>query len=125
MASIIEFIQNLTLADLAVGLFFIGLFGAMTQRNIIKTIIAVGIMDVAAVAFFVSTNHVPGARPPVATAMDAASVAPMADPVPQALMITAIVIGVSVVAMCLAMYLRVMYRYETADWDILIRRLED
>ncbi len=123
MASISAFFQQLTLADLAVGLFFIGLFGAMTQRNIIKTIISVGIMDVAAVAFFVSTNFTPGARPPVATA-DVTAVT-MADPVPQALMITAIVIGVSVVAMCLAMYLRVMYRYETADWDILIRRLED
>jgi multicomponent Na+:H+ antiporter subunit C len=39
-------------------------------------------------------------------------------------MITAIVIGVSVVAMCLAMYMRVAYRYGTADWNILIRRLE-
>jgi multicomponent Na+:H+ antiporter subunit C len=48
----------------------------------------------------------------------------MADPVPQALMITAIVIGVSVVAMCLAMYMRVAYRYRTADWSILTRRLE-
>ena len=122
MAFVDHFIRNLTLSDLAIGLFFIGLFGAMTQRNIIKTIIAVGIMDVAAVAFFMMSNFTPGARPPVA--MTPADV-PMADPVPQALMITAIVIEVSVVAMCLAMYMRVMYRYGTADWDILIRRLQD
>lgn len=115
------FIELISIADLAVGLFFIGLFSAMTQRNIIKTIMAVGIMDMGAITFFMMANHEPGARPPVSTT----PVELMADPVPQALMITAIVIGVSVIAMCLAMYMRVAYRYGTADWNTLIRRLED
>jgi multicomponent Na+:H+ antiporter subunit C len=113
-------IELLTVSDLAVGLFFLGLYGAMTQRNIIKTIMSVGIMDLGAITFFMLANHQPGARPPVS----GTSVENMADPVPQALMITAIVIGVSVIAMCLAMYMRVAYRYGTADWKILIRRLE-
>lgn len=106
--------------DLAVGLFFLGLCGAMTQQNIIKTIISVGIMDIGAISFFALANFRPGVVPPIAPA----SAEHMADPLPQALMITAIVIGVSVVAMCLAMYMRVAYRYGTADWNILIRRLE-
>lgn len=114
------FIETLTVSDLAVGIFFIGLFGAMTQRNIIKTIMSVGIMDLGAITFFMIANHQVGDRPPIV----GTPVTNMADPVPQALMITAIVIGVSVVAMCLAMYMRVAYRYGTADWKILIRRLE-
>ncbi len=121
MAFIEEFLRQLTMSDLAVGLFFIGLYGAMTQRNIIKTIMSIGIMDVGAITFFMMTNFEPGARSPVS----GTPAEYMADPVPQALMITAIVIGVSVVAMCLAMYMRVVYRYGTADWKILIRRLED
>lgn len=103
-----------------VALFFVGLYGAMTQRNIIKTIISVGIMDIGAISFFMLANHRPGARPPVVPTPPEQ----MADPVPQALMITAIVIGVSVIAMCLAMYMRVAYRYATADWSILTHRLE-
>ncbi|SIQ18928.1 multicomponent Na+:H+ antiporter subunit C [Alkalispirochaeta americana] len=114
------FIEALTVSDLAVALFFLGLYGAMTQRNIIKTIMSVGIMDVAAITFFMMANYQEGARPPVSGTPPGQ----MADPLPQALMITAIVIGVSVVAMCLAMYMRVAYRYGTADWKILIRRLE-
>ena len=114
------FIETLGTQDLAVALFFIGLFSAMTQRNIIKTIIAVGIMDVAAITFFVMANHQAGSRPPISGTPEQL----MADPLPQALMITAIVIGVSVVAMCLAMYMRVAYRYGTADWHTLVRRLE-
>ncbi|TVQ37134.1 MAG: Na+/H+ antiporter subunit C [Spirochaetaceae bacterium] len=114
------FIAQLQTADLAVGIFFLGLYGAMSQRNIMKTIMSVGIMDLGAITFFMMVNHPPDARPPISST----PVAHMADPVPQALMITAIVIGVSIIAMCLAMYMRVAYRYGTADWSILIRRLE-
>ncbi len=114
------FVEYLDISDLAVGLFFIGLYGAMTQRNIMKTIMAVGIMDMAAIIFIMLANKPEEALPPVL----GSPLEQMADPVPQALMITAIVIGVSVIAMCLAMYMRVAYRYRTADWSILTRRLE-
>lgn len=106
---------------LALALFFIGLYGAMTQRNIVKTIMSVGIMDTGAIVFIAMANKPLGALPPISPA----EASRMSDPVPQALMITAIVIGVSVVAMCLAMYMRISYRYGTADWNILIRRLDD
>lgn len=106
---------------LALALFFVGLYGAMTQRNIVKTIMSVGIMDTGAIVFIAMANKPTGALPPISPT-DAAR---MSDPVPQALMITAIVIGVSVVAMCLALYMRISYRYGTADWNILIRRLDD
>ena len=114
------FVEQIRVVDLAVGIFFLGLYGAMSQRSIVKTIMSVGIMDIGAITFFMMANHQADARPPVASTPTEL----MADPVPQALMITAIVIGVSVVAMCLAMYMRVAYRYGTADWNILIRRLD-
>ncbi|MFP4430980.1 MAG: sodium:proton antiporter [Spirochaetota bacterium] len=114
------FIEQLRIEDLAVAIFFLGLYGAMSQRSIVKTIMSVGIMDIGAITFFMMANFPEDARPPVAPT----PAEQMADPVPQALMITAIVIGVSVIAMCLAMYMRVAYRYGTADWNILIRRLD-
>lgn len=113
-------LEFISLSNLSLALFFIGLYGAMTRRNIIKTIMSVGIMDMAAIIFIMLSNKPEDARPPILGTPPAQ----MADPVPQALMITAIVIGVSVVAMCLAMYMRVAYRYRTADWSILTRRLE-
>ena len=113
-------VAQLELADLAVALFCTGLYGAIIARNIMKTIMAIGVMDTAAIIFFMLANQPVNPRPPILGVPPAQ----MADPVPQALMITAIVIGVSVIAMCLAMYMRVAYRYRTADWNILIRRLE-
>ena len=114
------FISSLGISDVAIALFFIGLFGAMTQRNIIKTIMSVGIMDMGAILYFAMSNLPRNARPPI----KGTPIEVMADPVPQALMITAIVIGVSVIAMCLAMYMRVAYRYRTAEWSILTSRVE-
>jgi multicomponent Na+:H+ antiporter subunit C len=114
------FITSLTPADLAIGIFFLGLYGAMTQKNILKTIMSVGIMDIGAITFFMMANRPEDPIPPVYPN----DWQRMSDPVPQALMITAIVIGVSVIAMCLAMYMRVAYRYGTTDWNILIKRLE-
>lgn len=114
------FIELFSVSDLVTGLFFIGLYGAMTQRNIMKTIMSIGIMDAAAITFFMLANYQDGARAPVS----GTPVEQMSDPVPQALMITAIVIGVSVIAMCLAMFMRVAYRYGTADWKILVSRLD-
>jgi len=115
-----EIIGTLDVSDLAVAVFFIGLYGAMTQRNMVKTIMSIGIMDLAAITFLMLANYAPGARPPIEGAAER-----MTDPVSQALMITAIVIGVSVTAMCLAMFMRIAYRYGTGEWDILIRRKED
>ncbi len=111
-------IRMLDVSHLTVLLFFVGLYGALTQRNIIKTVISVGVMDIAAISFFMLANYPDDGKPPIA----GTPVEMMADPVPQALMITAIVIGVSVTAMCLAMAMRVAYRYDTSDWDILIWR---
>lgn len=116
-----DIITSFGLGELALVLFFTGLYGAMTQRNIVKTIMSIGIMDTGAIIFIAMANKPEGALPPVLPT----AAGQMSDPVPQALMITAIVIGVSVIAMCLAMYMRISYRYGTADWNILIRRLDD
>jgi multicomponent Na+:H+ antiporter subunit C len=106
---------------LSLGLFFIGLFGVLTQRNVIKTIISINIMDAAAILFLITTNLRPESVPPLI----GSDPAMMADPVPQALMITAIVIGVSVTAMCLALFIRMAHRYGSSDWEKIVHRMED
>ena len=103
----------------ALALFSIGLFGCLTQRNILKTIISVNIMVLGAVILFISANHQPDNVPPIASG----SAARIADPLPQALMITVIVIGISVTAVQLALLIRVVRRYGTADWNLIVKRL--
>ena len=104
---------------LAIILFIIGLFGCISQRNILKTIISVNIMGLAAIILLISANYKPENLPPISSLANEA----IADPVPQALMITAIVIGIAVTAVALALLIRVVRRYGTADWAVIIKRL--
>ena len=100
-------------------LFFVGFLGVVTQRNIVRSIIAVNVMDVGAILFLITVNYTPGNVPPVGPARGAV----VADPLPQALMITAIVIGISVTAVSLAIFISLFRRYGTADWETVIKRL--
>ena len=101
-------------------LFFIGLIGVVTQRHIFKTIIAINIMDVGSILFLLTVNVQPTSVPPVGSE----DMLRMADPLPQALMITAIVIGISVTAVSLTIFISLVRRHGSADWNKLIHRIE-
>ena len=102
-------------------LFLIGFYGLIARRNIIKTILCLGIMDISVILFFLGILFEAGMRPPIGE-----SAAPAADPVPQALMITAIVIGAAVTAVGLMMFIALYHRYGTTYWKTahVIRRKE-
>lgn len=96
---------------IAVALFMIGLYGLIARRNIVKTIICIGIMEMGIILFFLTIHARPDAKPPIGEQM-----AQAADPVPQALMITAIVIGVAVTAVALVMFIELYHKYGTTNW---------
>ncbi|GAB2469677.1 sodium:proton antiporter [Xylanimonas ulmi] len=100
-------------ANVAVILFFVGLAGLVLRKNMMISVISVSIMNTAVILAFVtmgsSLDHV--------APMSAQTVAGAADPVPQALMITTVVIGVAVQAVCLVLILNHYREHKTLDWD--------
>lgn len=100
---------------IALILFFVAIYGLITRKNIIKTIIAFGIMESAIILYYLSANHEPNAVAPLAL-QKIASGTPVADPLPQAMMITSIVIGISVTAVGLTMFMSLYYHYGTTNW---------
>lgn len=68
----------------------IAIFGLITSDNLIKKIMCLSIIENTIILNFISTGFITGAAAPILTAREVATV----DPVPQALMLTAIVIGV-------------------------------
>jgi len=84
----------------------------------------VNVMDVGAILFLITVHYIPGNVPPVAIAGGIRPGEIVADPLPQALMITAIVIGISVTAVSLAIFINLFRRYGTADWQTVIARLK-
>ncbi len=104
-------------------LFFIGLYGLLARRSIIKSILSLWIMESAIILYFLTANGSPDAVPPIAPI--AAGAVP-ADPIPQALTITAIVIGVAVTAVSLSMLLYLYHKYGTSNWKrARDKRMED
>lgn len=85
-------------------LILIGLFGALSHRNILRMIVAFTVANTGVNLVLVSVGYMRGRTAPILNdavpAADAAS--RIIDPVPQALVLTAIVIGVGVTALMLA-----------------------
>jgi multicomponent Na+:H+ antiporter subunit C len=99
-------------------IFFIGLYGLIAKKNIVKSIISLEVMETAVILYFISCGFKAGALPPIG------DVSPhlMADPLPQALMITAIVIGVSSTAIALTMYIHLYRKYGTENWEEAMKK---
>ncbi|SHF09363.1 sodium:proton antiporter [Alkalibacter saccharofermentans] len=105
-----EFING---ENISIVLFFVGVYGLIARRNIVKSIISLGILQVAIILYFISANSEAGIVPPIG---DLSSAAAVADPLPQALMITDIVIGMGVTAASLTMFIHMYHRYGSTNW---------
>jgi len=79
-------------------LFFIGLFGLLIQRHILRIFISVSIMEIAVFLFFIGNTFDKRFTAPILGDGHTAFVA-MNDPIPHAMILTAIVIGMAVFAL--------------------------
>ena len=102
-----------------IAMFFIGFYGLITSKNVIKSIVFIGVMEMAAIMFFLSIGFRRGILPPIGVDLNPEHVA---DPLPQALMITAIIIGMSVTAVAITMLMTLFRRHKTADWDMIKKK---
>ena len=88
-----------------------GLWGMLTKKNIVKIIVGFSIIDTGIHLVMVSIGYLPGRTAPILDAAvpvsDAAS--RVVDPIPSALVLTAIVIGLAVTALMLTYAVR-LYR---------------
>ena len=85
-------------------LILIGLYGALTQNNILRMIVAFTIANTGVNLILVAIGYIHGRTAPIIDKALPASEASarMIDPLPQALVLTAIVIGVGITALMLA-----------------------
>ena len=111
---------------IAVLLLLLGLAGMLTLRNLLRKLIAMSIMQVAVIVFFIAVGAKTGAHPPVLAKGDAAPRArDYVNPLPHALMLTAIVVAVSTTGVALSLLVRIHRRYGTLDEVDLLRRMRE
>lgn len=102
-------------------LFCVGLYCILVKRNIIKIIIGLIIMEYAVNLAFILFGYRSAGRAPILAADQV--IKNMVDPLPQALVLTAIVIGLATTALIAAIAVRIYDRYRTFDIT-KIRRLK-
>ena len=108
---------------LAYIIILIGFYGVIASRNLIKQAIALGLFQTGVFLFFVtmgvyrSPEGIPGV-PPVWT--DAAKTGPFDNPLPHVLMLTAIVVSVSTLAVAVAIIVNIQRKYGTIEEDELL-----
>lgn len=100
-------------------LMLIGLWGILTHRNVLRIIVSFTLISTGLNIVMVATGYVAGGTAPI---IDAALVKADAarhaiDPVPSALVVTAIVIGLSVTAVMLAYAIRLYATKKTLSID--------
>jgi len=99
-------------------LMLIGLWGGFTRTNLLKIILSFSIFDTGLNILIVALGYLPGRTAPIidGTVVTAQNLPVSAiDPVPQALVLTAIVIGFGVTALMLAYALKMNQHRKSLD----------
>ena len=89
----------------------LGIYTVLSTDNLIKMVIGIGIVESALILLLVFIGYRPQGTVPI---LDH-SYDLVVDPVPQALALTAIVIGASTTALMLALVVKLYKRYDTLD----------
>ncbi len=100
----------------ALIIFLIGLYGLISKKNLIKKVMGLNILTSGIILFFVSLGYKRGFTAPIMEE----GVTNVVDPLPQALMLTTIVIGVCITALALSLIIRIYERYGSLDTKILM-----
>ena len=98
----------------SIALILIGMYAVLVKKNLIKMIIGLSLVDGGLHLLFIAIGYVDDATAPIFSKAGL-SAAEMVDPIPQALVLTAIVIGLAVTAVALAIIIRLYDHHKTLN----------
>ena len=105
-------------------LFMIGLYCVLVKKNMVKIVIGIVVMEYAVNLFLIMLGFRTGGRAPIVAKEDLTSmgsqvsdlfVRSSVDPLPQALVLTAIVISLGSLALMISICIRTYEKYGTFD----------
>lgn len=105
-------------------LFMIGLYCAVVKKNMVKIVLGIVVMEYAVNLFLIMLGYRVGGVAPILRAADADAVtkvvaehflATAVDPLPQALVLTSIVISLGSLALMISICIRTYTKYGTFD----------
>ncbi len=100
------------------AIMMIGLYIVISHGNLLKKLIGLSVFQVGVFLFFISLGKVAGGSAPIISP----TVQTYSHPLPQVLILTAIVVGVATLAVGLGLATRIFETYGTVEEDEVIRR---
>jgi len=99
-------------AIVALILFGLGIVALVLRRDLVIKLLALGMANAASILFLISIGDRPGAKPPIQLPGE---IAILVDPLPQALVLSAIVVNFAILALALVFVMILVERYHSTD----------
>ncbi len=97
----------------------VGLYMVIANENLVKKVIGINLFQTAIFLLFVAAAFVQGGRAPVVPASEDPGDIVLASPLPHVIVLTAIVVGIALTAVGLALAVRIHAEYGTLREDTL------
>lgn len=126
-ASTLDIINNFLatkgIYSLVLILLFLGLYGMIVSNNYMKKMMAMNVMQVAVIFFYLCFAQKDGGMIPI---LNGITTDPNAyiNPLPHALMLTAIVVSLGTTGVALALLMRIKEAYGSVEEDEVLRRAD-
>lgn len=103
----------------------IGLYGMTIKRNLMKKVIGMTIFQTAIYLLYIQGATKVGGTIPVRSTEIGTDPALYINPLPQVIVLTAIVVGVAITGVALSLLLVAYRRFGTLDEDLLLERMKE
>lgn len=103
----------------------VGLYGMTVKRNLMKKVIGMAIFQTSIYLFFIQGAVKQGATIPVLSPELGTSPELYINPLPQVIVLTAIVVGVAITGVALSLIIVLYRRFGTLDEVELLRRMRE
>jgi multicomponent Na+:H+ antiporter subunit C len=97
-------------------LLMIGFFGVIAKRNLVKKLVGLSIFQSAVFLLYITMGKVEGGTAPIYGITDNTV---FSNPLPQVLILTAIVVGISTTALGLSIVVRIKEAYGSIEEDVI------
>lgn len=121
MEVINDFLQSRGIYSLVMILFFLGVYGMVFSKNYMKKLMAMNVMQVAVIYFYLCLAQKDGGMLPVLNGITNNPDAYI-NPLPHGMMLTAIVVSLGTTGVALALLMRIKEMFGSVEEDEILRR---
>ena len=118
-----NFLATKGIYSLVLILLFLGLYGMIVSNNYMKKMMAMNVMQVAVIFFYLCFAQKEGGMIPILNGLTTDPNAYI-NPLPHALMLTAIVVSLGTTGVALALLMRIKETYGSVEEDEVLRRAD-